>query len=78
MKIVDLAKSVTIDTGSIERPGLAHHHHGYKSVLPLGRVLSGYKSKINQGNGIILNSISRKLERIDYYTNLGNGRPTTP
>ncbi|XP_071143464.1 uncharacterized protein [Mytilus edulis] len=78
MKIVDLAKSVTIDTGSIERPGLAHHHHGYKSVLPLGRVLSGYKSKINQGNGIILNSISRKLERIDYFTNLGNGRPTTP
>ncbi|XP_063407431.1 uncharacterized protein LOC134691110 isoform X3 [Mytilus trossulus] len=78
MKIVDLAKCVTIDTGSIERPGLAHHHHGYKSVLPLGRVLSGYKSKINQGNGIILNSISRKLERIDYFTNLGNGRPTTP
>ncbi|CAC5418203.1 unnamed protein product [Mytilus coruscus] len=78
MKIVDLAKSVTIDTGTIERPGLAHHHHGYKSVLPLGRVLSGYKSKINQGNGIILNSISRKLERIDYFTKLGKGRPTTP
>jgi hypothetical protein len=46
IKIVDLSNMVSMDTDRYETPGLVNHHHGYKSVLPLGRVLSGHKSKI--------------------------------
>lgn len=76
IKIVDLSNMVSMDTDRYETPGLVNHHHGYKSVLPLGRVLSGHKSKINNGNGIVLNSMSRKLERIANLTQIANDKQT--
>lgn len=76
IKIVDLSNMVSMDTDRYETPGLVNHHHGYKSVLPLGRVLSGHKSKINNGNGIVLNSMSRKLERIANLTQIASDKQT--
>ena len=64
VKVIDLSNSfIHRSVGYPESPILSSRHHGYKSVLPLARVVSATNRKFNDGRNIELNSISRRLER---------------
>lgn len=66
VNVVDLSESLyTESMGYPETPDLSLKHSGYKSVWPLARVKSARNSKINNGKNIELNSISRRLERVE-------------
>ena len=66
VNVVDLSQSLHTDSmGYPETPDLPLKHAGYKSVWPLARVKSARNSKINNGKNIELNSISRRLERVE-------------